>query len=203
MQAVILAAGRSERLHPWTLGTPKCLLEIGGKSFLERILDSLSLYKVRKVLIVIGFEGIKIETFLSSRLSSRAWEAMEIDLIWNHAYADTNNGYSLYMAKEWIQEDFLLLDSDILFDSRILGCLLGSEYENCLALRKSKDLGEEEIKVKIDGDNRVLKIGKSVPIAKSAGESLGIEKFCLRSSKSLLEKLEEKYASKRKNPRVL
>lgn len=194
MQAVILAAGKSERMYPWTLETPKCLLEIGNKSFLERILDSLILYDLQKVLIVVGFEGSKIEQFIRSR----SWGVLEIDLIWNHVYSDTNNGYSLWLARKWLEENFLLLDSDILFDPRILGCLLESEYENCLALRKSKNLGSEEIKVKMDEQNRVLEIGKSVSVEYASGESLGIEKFSLRSSKSLVEKLEENIVQKGK-----
>jgi choline kinase len=74
-------------------------------------------------------------------------------------------------------EDMLLLDSDILFDPRIVGALLASPHDNCLALNRDIAVGEEEIKVRLDEKHRIREISKVLPLAAAAGESIGIERF--------------------------
>jgi choline kinase len=70
-----------------------------------------------------------------------------------------------------------LLDSDIIFHAAILTRILSSPHVNTLALREGIPLGEEEIKVQLDGTGRVIRIGKGIPPAEAAGESIGIERF--------------------------
>jgi choline kinase len=81
------------------------------------------------------------------------------------------------MTKDYIKDDCLLLDSDILFDYRIVSKLLDMKYDNCLAVNTNHQLGDEEIKVIIDTANKILHIGKEPDPAKSYGESIGIERF--------------------------
>jgi choline kinase len=92
-------------------------------------------------------------------------------------YASTNNIYSLWLAKnEVLGDDMMMLDSDIVFDERIISKLQNSGYKNCLALKRH-EVHDEEIKVKTDAHGCVIEIGKEVKVSQAEGESIGIEMF--------------------------
>jgi choline kinase len=172
MKAVILAAGMASRLRPKTLDTPKCLLKIGNRTILERTIENLVVNSITDILIVTGFLGNKIKEFTASRFPS-----LKIQFIDNPLYESTNNIYSLWLTQPAFEgSGMILLDSDIVFDDRIIKKLLESEYDNCLALVRHT-LAGEEIKVKMDGNSKILEIGKEVSIIEAAGESIGIELF--------------------------
>lgn len=173
MTAVILAAGVASRLRPFTDNTPKCLLELGGKTILQRTVDNLLANGVTRFVFVTGYFREQIEDFVA-----RQWPGLDAVFIFNSVYDTTNNIYSLWLAREAVGADeMLLLDSDILFDRRIVGALLASPHTDCIALNSAIALGEEEIKVRLDGDGRIREISKVVSVAEAAGESIGIERF--------------------------
>jgi choline kinase len=96
------------------------------------------------------------------------------------------------MTKDYISGDTILLDSDILFDYRIVSKLLASEHPNCLAMNCNHKLGEEEIKVIVDSTHKIQHIGKDPDPAKSLGESIGIERFSYDFFKKLGKVLDRK-----------
>jgi choline kinase len=172
MKAIILAAGIASRLRPLTDNTPKCLLEIDAKSLLQRTIDALIENQVNELIIVTGYLHEKIETFVISH-----YPDLQVEFIHNEQYESTNNIYSLWLTKESVlNTDILLLDSDILFEQAVIARLLAAPYATCLALNKH-ELGEEEIKVIVDSDNRIEEISKVCSIEKAVGESIGIEKM--------------------------
>jgi choline kinase len=128
--------------------------------------------KISEIIIVTGYLENKIRDFIDLRFPE-----LNITIIYNEFYNSTNNIYSLWLAKNALNgEDMLLMDSDIVFNSQIIKKLCSSGKKNCLALKRH-DLSDEEIKVKIDKKGRVLEIGKEVKIPEAAGESVGIELF--------------------------
>ena len=172
MKAVILAAGVASRLRPLTNHTPKCLLKVCSKNLLELTIENLLDNKISEIIIVTGYLENKIRDFIDLRFPE-----LNITIIYNEFYNSTNNIYSLWLAKNALHgEDMLLMDSDIVFNSQIIKKLCSSGKKNCLALKRH-DLSDEEIKVKIDKKGRVLEIGKEVKISEAAGESVGIELF--------------------------
>jgi choline kinase len=173
MKSVILAAGISARLRPLTDDTPKCLLRIGGKTILERTVGNLLAADLHDIVIVTGYFQERIRIFMAER-----FPRLQVTYLFNERYETTNNIYSLWMTKDVIGNDgMLLLDSDILFDKAILGLLLRSEYRDGLALRTDHQLGDEEIKVRVRPDRSIAEIGKTVDARTAAGESIGIERF--------------------------
>src|SRR3989304_1643377 len=139
MKSVILAAGISARLRPLTDHIPKCLLKIGDKTILERTLDNLLAYHLNDIAIVTGYLEEQIKNFVA-----RYYPQLNVTYIRNNKYDTTNNIYSLWMTKDLvINNDMLLMDSDILCDKRILALLLQSKYPNCLALRSEQKRSEE------------------------------------------------------------
>ena len=188
MKTVILAAGISARLRPLTNSTPKCLLKIAGKTILERTIDNLICYDLNDVIIVTGFHQEQIKDFISEK-----YPHLKVTYIYNEVYDTTNNIYSLWLTKDYTKnEEMLLLDSDILFDKKILGLLINSEYPNCLALRTDHQLSEEEIKVRLNEDKSIAEISKTVELKHAVGESIGIEKFSAKFAEQLFQILDRK-----------
>ena len=173
MKAVILAAGVASRLRPLTNNTPKCLLKVGDKSILERTIDNLIKNNISEVIVVTGFLREMIEDFLTENYPN-----LSFTFLYNEKYDSTNNIYSLWLAKkEILGYEMLLMDSDIVFDSRIIGQLLSSNYSDCLALRSTEELSEEEIKCLLNNDGSIKEISKTIDPKEAVGESIGIEKF--------------------------
>ena len=187
MQAIILAAGLSKRLRPLTDSTPKCLLKIGGKTILEMTIDNVLKNGINDFVMVTGYRENMIKDFISIKYPN-----LKIQYLTNSDFANNNNSYSLWMAKEKITGECILLDSDILFDYGIISKLLSSEYQNCLAVNTNHKLCEEEIKVIIDSSNKILHIGKELVPDESFGESIGIEKFSADFFKKLGDVLDRK-----------
>jgi len=172
MKAVILAAGIASRLRPLTNNTPKCLLTVGEKNILELTIENLLPYNFPEIIIVTGYLENQIRDFIKKRFPQ-----INVIYIYNNLYASTNNIYSLWLAGDAVLgDDMLMMDSDIVFDRKIISQLIDSGFENCLALKRH-DVLDEEIKVKVDSAGLVLEISKEVNPAEAAGESIGIEIF--------------------------
>jgi len=172
MKTVILAAGAGSRLKPLTDHMPKCLLKVGVKSILEMTIENLLATNNSEIIIVTGYLENKIREFIRER-----FRHLQITYIYNELYASTNNIYSLWLAKdEVLGNDMMMLDSDIVFDERIISKLQNSGYKNCLALKRH-EVHDEEIKVKTDAHGCVIEIGKEVNVSQAEGESIGIEMF--------------------------
>lgn len=185
IKAVILAAGVAKRLRPLTDKTPKCLLKVKGKTLLGMTLDNLQENGLFDIVIVTGFEAGQIRDFVA-----RNYPHLRVDYVHNPDYAITNNSYSLWLAMQRLENhSMLLLDSDIVFDHSILRLLLESGKENVLALDTAfkNMLGAEEIKVRMDDQNRVFEISKEVNPVLAAGESIGIELFGQTGTQHLSE----------------
>jgi choline kinase len=187
MKAVILAAGIASRLRPLTDNTPKCLLKVGTKNILELSIDNLLVNNITDIVIVTGYLEQQIKDFMAT-----TFPQLKVNYIYNEVYDSTNNIYSLWLAKDaLLGDEILLMDSDIIFDPKIIAALINSGYENCLALKRHK-VGDEEIKVKADINGRVLEISKIVPAIDAIGESIGIEKFSKSSLYKLFEVIDHK-----------
>jgi choline kinase len=126
--ALLLAAGTGSRLFPLTQNAPKCLTIVNGVSILERMISSLNLHGFKRLVVVTGYLEDHIRDFLGNQIGD-----MKIDYVFSPLYKTTNNIYSLWMAREVINEPFLLLESDLVFDESLLGDLL---YPDRMAVAK-------------------------------------------------------------------
>ena len=172
MQAVILAAGAARRLRPLTDNTPKCLLEVGGKSLLQRTIDNITSNGITDFVFVTGYLNQMIEDHVRAKNPG-----INCEFLHNADFENNNNSYSLWMTRSAVKDSILLLDSDILFDRGIISELLKSGKENALAVNSSHEPDEEQMKVVVDSSGTVKQIGKHIPLGSSAGESIGIELF--------------------------
>lgn len=175
MQAVILAGGVGSRLKTQTGGRPKCLVEIGGRPLLLHQLEALADHGVGPVLCVLGYQADVVRSVIGDRA----------ECVVNSRYEETNSLYSLWVAREWVQGPFVLLNCDLLFHTQILDRLL-QEPGNVLAYDSTSSRGREQTKVAIR-QRRVVDVGKDLPASSARGESLGMLKFDAEGARALLE----------------
>lgn len=98
MQAVILAAGTASRLRPLTEHCPKCLLQIGGKTLLERTIEAITGSGINEITVVTGYLKDMIVTFLNEHYPN-----LTFHFIHNEDYASTNNIFSLWLARTQVE----------------------------------------------------------------------------------------------------
>lgn len=126
--ALLLAAGTGSRLAPLTDGTPKCLVSVNEVSILERLILSLQEHNFNRLVVVVGHQGDCIRDYLGSKKGG-----MDITYITSPLYKTTNNIYSLWLARDVIDEPFLLIESDLVFDTEMLKEML---YPDRIAVAK-------------------------------------------------------------------
>ncbi|MCK5807434.1 aminotransferase class I/II-fold pyridoxal phosphate-dependent enzyme [bacterium] len=150
MQALILAAGMGRRLGPHTKDNTKCMLKVHDTTLIERTLDNLDSVGVTKLILVVGYKRENLQNFLGNR-----YKNVDIEYVVNPIYATTNNIYSLYLAKDsLLEDDTILLESDLIFDKSILEMLLNDKNSNLAVVDKYKSWMDGTV-VKIDGDNNI------------------------------------------------
>ena len=129
MQAIILAAGMGKRLGELTKNNTKCMVEVGGVKLIERALRILDKKSLSRIILVVGYQYENLTTFVDSLQL-----ATPIEYIVNDVYNRTNNIFSLSLAKEqMMQEDTLLLESDLIFEERLIDLLI-EDKRDTLAL---------------------------------------------------------------------
>jgi choline kinase len=187
MKAVILAAGCATRLRPHSDDTPKTLLPVGGVPILRRTITSL---------LRCGFDQFVIGTGYLEHMVRDAVDSwfpgLDVTFVINKDFRTTNNAASLLLCRPHVENDgFILLDGDVVFDIDVVEELV-ERGPDCLAVRSVGEIGLEEVKVTADKQDRVLAIGKHVPVRSAMGESVGIELFSAASSKRLFAVLHER-----------
>ena len=136
--AVILAAGMGIRLRNVMGHLPKGLLEIGGKSLISRSLESLKNEGIDRVIIVTGFQ----ESLYHERLQPQA-DIPELEFVHSKQFEETGSMHSLYVTKNYLQEDFLLLESDLLYESRALPSVINFEGPDVVLASGKTGSGDE------------------------------------------------------------
>jgi histidinol-phosphate/aromatic aminotransferase/cobyric acid decarboxylase-like protein/choline kinase len=132
MQAIILAAGMGNRLGKYTQNNTKCMLSINGKTLAERALDALDNAGIRKCIFVVGYKKENVISFLGNR-----YKNIDIIYVSNDIYDKTNNIYSLYLAKDHlIQDDTILMESDLIFEDRIISEMLADSNPTITAVAR-------------------------------------------------------------------
>ena len=117
--ALLLAAGLGSRLGPLTEALPKCLVSVSGVPILERLVRALDSHGFERLVIVTGYRAETIRAYLGERFGG-----ISVEYVVSPLFATTNNIYSLWLARRLIDEPFLLVESDVVFDEHLLEPLL-------------------------------------------------------------------------------
>ena len=169
MKALILAAGLGTRLYPITETRPKSLVPVNGKPILIKQLDNLAANGITDITVVSGYKADVLEKAVRDSYPS-------VRVIESRDYAVTNNMYSAYLAREYVEgSDFLMMNADVFMDASVITSLLACPYENAIVT----DIGryiEESMKV-TEKDGRIISIAKTIPREEALGSSIDVYRF--------------------------
>lgn len=151
MQAIILAAGMGRRLGKLTANDTKCMVRLGGVPIIDRMISQIISNGINKITLVVGYKADHLIEHLSER-----FPGAEIGFIRNTIYDKTNNIYSLSLAKDLLMEDdAILLESDLVFEDGILEKILDNDYPD-LALVDKYESWMDGTMVKLGEDNTIV-----------------------------------------------
>ena len=163
---------------PLTEDRPKCLLEVGPRTMLEHQLQALRMCGVTSIEIVTGHGAERVEETCDGLAT----------YVHNADYARTNSFDSLGCATiEFGPEGLLVLNSDVVFHPELLKRLLDDPRENVLLADFDVAMGEEETKIVVDEQHRILQISKALDPAKAHAENLGIVRFGPAAARSIIK----------------
>jgi histidinol-phosphate/aromatic aminotransferase/cobyric acid decarboxylase-like protein/choline kinase len=150
MQAIILAAGMGKRLKDLTDDNTKCMVKVNGVTMIERMLSQLDKLKLSGIVIVVGYKADNLIEFVSTL-------GIHTPIIYvnNDIYYKTNNIYSLYLARNFLlKEDTLLLESDLVFEDKVLQKLIDDPYPSLALVAKYENWMDGTV-VTLDEENNI------------------------------------------------
>ena len=151
MQAIILAAGMGKRLGELTKTNTKCMIKVNGQTLIDRMMKQLVQLRLSRVVLVIGFEGKKLKKYIQDQNYN-----VPITFVINPIYNTTNNIYSLYLAKKYLEEDdTILLESDLILEDSLFQKLLNNPFPNLALVAKYQHMMDGTV-VKLDQNNNII-----------------------------------------------
>lgn len=185
MKAIIISAGKGERLYPLTKNTPKSLLEVGhGYTLLETQLHSLSENKIKDIVIITGFKAEQIDAKVKEYQKD-----MNITTVFNPFFDISNNLLSVWMARHHMTGDFITINGDDIFSPEVIANLLKSTHDITMVIDEKKEYDDDDMKV-IHKDGEVQRVSKKIPPAEANGESIGIIKYSNKGPKIFVDMLD-------------
>lgn len=182
MKLVILAAGVGSRLYPLTSDRPKAMVEVNGKTLIQKqIEEALKQGIVPENIYVVG--GYQIDAL-------KKVLPLGVNLIENPDYATKNNVYSVALLKDYLNDGFILFNSDVIFAPEILAELFAEYYPDVLVVDDVNPLDEEDMKVVIE-DGYIAHISKKVDPKKAQGEYIGILRFAKETADKVIARCNE------------
>ena len=183
-KVLIIAAGLGSRLKKHTENLPKCMLDFGGKTLLQRQLDAYKKNSITDISIVRGYKKNKIKY-------------KGIKYFENTDYKNNNILNSIFYAEDFINGNLIISYSDILFDSTVVKRLLKSNHDISVVVdidwrgyyvgRKDHPISEAE-NVIFNSNNEVEKIGKiNTGTEEVHGEFIGMIKLSNRGTEIFKE----------------
>lgn len=171
MIAIILAAGTATRLRPITKNLPKALLEVGGKKIIDRQIETLYHEGIKEIIVVTGYHAETLENYLKITHPF-------INFIFkrNAEYESSGAAYSLILALKQIKESAIYLNGDVIYDPKILNCIIKSSYKSTTAIQKI-GWDEEQVNIILNRDNSIKLISKKIEKNNSDGEFIGVTKL--------------------------
>ena len=177
MKAIILAAGTGSRIRRLSKIKHKCLIKIGEKTLITRLLDTLKEFDIKDILIITGYKSSQIEREIKKKAK----------YLYFPRYRYTNNLQTLLYAKKMINGPFICSFSDVYFDQQIIKNLIKNKNDFCLGIDTSKILKNTMRVIKMG--NKITQIGSHIEVSKGNGNFIGIAKFSKNGANKLKKAL--------------
>ncbi len=175
MKVLILGAGQGKRLLPLTEDIPKALLDVGGRTLIERQIEAFTACAIRQFVVITGYGCADMERVLQE-ISDRIG-GITIRTVYNPFYAVADNLASCWMARAEMDGDFIQVNGDNLFRSEMVRDLLAAASAAVtVAVNRKDEYDADDMKVMLDGD-RLTEIGKTLPVEAVDAEAVGLYVF--------------------------
>ena len=154
MKALIFNSGIGKRMGELTKHSPKCMVKLkNSETIFERQLRLLNDVGIKDVIITTG----PYEEQLKEVASKKAYQDMHFTFVHNDKYDQTNYIYSFYLTKEFLDDDFLILHGDLVFNKKLLLTILNDPHQSTCLINKKIHLPEKDFKGRIV-DNKLKEV---------------------------------------------
>lgn len=150
MKAIILAAGRGSRLGYLTDKNTKCMVRVCDQTLISRSIKSIIEAGIKELIIVVGYKRKSLEDHIKKLFAN-----VSIKFVFNKDFHKTNNIHSLFIASEFLfNDDFILLESDLIYDGVIVEKLIKDSRKNLVVVDKFKNWHDGTV-VKLDNTQSI------------------------------------------------
>ena len=172
MKAIILSAGQGSRLGHLVDDRPKCLIDFGGRTLLDRQLDTLEANGVEEAVVVTGFHDELVNAAIAARSTGPS-----VRTLFNPFYKVADNTGSLFMAREALAGDCLVWNGDTLVSNALMARVVANLAPGiCVTIDRKAGYDDDDMKVIVDDAGRLKAIGKRISDGVN-GESIGLLAF--------------------------
>lgn len=174
MHVIILAAGQGKRLLPLTAEKPKALLDIGGKSLIERQIEAFAACGLKQFSVVTGYGSDMMDEAL---VQIAARHSVTVEQIFNPFFALADNLASCWMARSAMRGNFIQVNGDNVFRADVVERLLSAPAAPvCVAVNTKASYDADDMKVMLK-DGLVHDIGKTLDVSRVGAEAIGFYMF--------------------------
>ena len=183
MKALILNSGLGSRMGFLTSEHPKCMTEISShETILSRQLRQIADAGISEVVITTGYYDSVLVNYCNSLDLP-----LHFTFVKNPIYDKTNYIYSIYCAREYLDDDIILMHGDLVFENEVFDRVVASDV-SCMTVSSTLPLPEKDFKAQI-ADGKVMKVG--VDIFNDAMEAQALYKLKKTDWKIWLDKIVE------------
>jgi choline kinase len=174
--AIILAAGMGIRLRPFSEKRPKGFIEIDGITLIERSVRILSNHGIKRIILGTGYLDHLFIAFSKQH---------GLEVYHNEVFASSGSIYTLILSRIHLDSNFLLLESDLLYEPYAIEAILANDHENII-LGSGFTYSGDEVYIEASPDQQLVGLSKDRDsLSQIHGELVGINKL----SVSLLDQL--------------
>ncbi len=186
-QAIILAAGMGVRLKELNRGVPKGFISLGNdKPIIEHSIETLLACGITDIIIVTGF--------MDEHYENLRFQYPQIKTVRNEKYSETGTMYSLWCARHLLDKDFILLESDLIYEIRAIRELLDSPARDSILVSGKTEAGDE-VYVGAEGDWVKIITKDKKTLSSIVGEFIGVSKLSYDFYLKLIQTAEESFDS--------
>lgn len=180
MKALIMAAGRGTRISRYLSDRPKCTVDIGNIPLIVNTVKEFKKKGINEIAIVLGYRGEVIEELLKD---------FGVKFYYNYFYDVTNSIASAWFAKDFLDDDVIIMNGDVFFESSVLEIILEEKLDPVLFCDSTR---KEEADYKFYyEDSKLIKYGKELTGNNVSAEYVGIAKISKKLISIFINQLEK------------
>jgi choline kinase len=169
MRAILINAGQGSRLLPLTLHTPKCLIEVNGRTILDHQIEALKSAGVKRIEVVGGYRAEQIREHLA-RHYDPAFVGLTINPFWSVASSIS----SVWAVRELLDQPFVLVNGDTVFDASVFQHAIAEMQPGVnLVVERLGQPENDDMLVRVH-EQRIVAVGKHLAVSEATHRSLGI-----------------------------